>query len=164
MKKWLIIDGYNLIYRLPPGLPNLPADLAGKRRFLLRMLEETAGALAERVTVVFDGARVPAAERGAGGGDAPASAPVEIVFSPPDQTADAVIERLVCGAPRPEEIAVVTSDRPESDTINAAGAETISCAIFLDRLESARRRLGESIARQTARAPGFTLGDRFPTS
>jgi len=162
MKKWLIIDGYNLIYQLPRGLPLLPEDMAGKRQFLLQMLDEMAGELAERVTVVFDGAQGAASERIANSEAAPESSLVEIRFSPADKTADTVIEQLVCGAEHPEDIAVVTSDRPESDNITAAGAEVISSAMFLGQLASARQRLGESIARRAKRAPGFSLGDQFP--
>jgi predicted RNA-binding protein with PIN domain len=156
MKKWLIVDGYNLMYQMPRPRPDPPADLAGRRQRLLRLLDELAGTLAERVTVVFDGAR--AADQGA----APESPHVEIVFSPPDKTADTVIEQLVCGAKAPGEICVVTSDRPELDNITAAGAEAVSCAAFLEQLEQARERLEWQLARRKDRAPGFTLGDRFP--
>ncbi len=162
MKSWLIIDGYNLIYKLPRGLPNLPQDMAGKRQFLLRMLDEMAGELAERVTVVFDGAQGAASERISESGTAPEFSPVEILFSPLGKTADTVIEQMVCSAKHPENITVVTSDRPEIDNIIAAGAEAMSGAMFLDQLASARERLGERIARRATRTPGFSLGDQFP--
>ncbi len=156
MKPWLIIDGYNLIFRLPPGRPNLPPDMAGKRRFLLEMLEETAGVLAERITVVFDGGRTGPADA------APEGSRTETLFSPPGKTADTVIEQLVCGAERPAEICVVTSDRSENDGIRASGAEAMSCAMFLDQWDQARRQLSELIARRAVRAPKFRLGDLFP--
>lgn len=157
MKPWLIIDGYNLIYQLPRGLPDLPADMAGKRQFLLRMLDELAGELAGRVTVVFDGAQHAAQSEAA-----PETPHLEVRFSPPGKTADTVIEQLVCGAEHPGDIAVVTSDRPESDNIIAAGAEVMSTAVFLDEIKQARERLGWLVNRRATRAPGFTLGDLFP--
>ncbi|MBU4198344.1 MAG: NYN domain-containing protein [Verrucomicrobia bacterium] len=155
MKKWLLIDGYNLIFQLPAGRQDMPPDMAGKRQRLLRMLDDMAGVLADRVTVIFDG-------RSAAPGDATESPHVEIIFSPPDKTADTVIEQLVCGTEHPEKILVVTSDRRENETIRAAGAEVMSCAAFLDHLHQERENLGWLIQRRTSRAPANSLGDFFP--
>lgn len=155
MKTWLIIDGYNLIFQLPHGLPNLPPDLAGKRQYLLRMLDETAGVLAGRVTVVFDG-------RAAHASETVEAQHVDIRFSPSDKTADTVIEQMVYSAEHPEDICVVTSDRAENETIRATGAEAMSCAVFFDYWNQARNNLGWLVNRRATLTPGFTLGDLFP--
>jgi len=155
MKTWLIIDGYNLIYQLPADRSNLPADMAGKRRYLLRMLDELAGVLAERVSVVFDG-------RAAGADNPPESPHVDVIFSPADKTADTVIEQMVYGAAHPEAITVVTSDRRENETIRAAGAEAMSCAMFLDHMHQQREQLAWRIARRATRTPAASIGDIFP--
>ncbi len=156
MTTWLIIDGYNLVHHLPRLQADLPPDLAGRREFLLRLLEGLAGVLAERVTVVFDGAQPggAAAPKPAGG--------VEVMFSRPGQSADAVIEALVSAAAQPGDITVVTSDRPERDGVAACGADAISSALFLDRLAAARERLDDALARRSARGRAFTFGDLFP--
>ena len=163
MQPWLIIDGYNLIHRLAADEAQLPADLEGRRQFLLRLLDSLAGELAEKITVVFDGAQRPA-KAAAPAAEAPAAADViEVVFSPPDKTADTVIEQLVCGAQRPGEICVVTSDRSELDNVLAGGAEAISCAEFLLQTRLARERLGWLVKHRAAKAKGFALGESFPS-
>ena len=160
MNKWLIIDGYNLIHRTSghrsgdqPGW--LPRDLAGKRRRLIQLLEKTVGILAERITVVFDG-------RSGGGPDEQESLVVEVLFSPRDKTADTVIEQLVFQAGPQGGIVVVTSDRLERETTEAAGAETKACSVFLDQLNETLARIEQELcARGTAQHPAAPLGNPF---
>ena len=160
MTKWLIIDGYNLIHRTgghrsgdQPGW--LPRDLAGKRRRLIQLLEKTVGILAERITVVFDG-------RSGGGPDEQESLVVEVLFSPRDKTADTVIEQLVFQAGPAGKVVVVTSDRLERETTEAAGAETKACSVFLDQLNETLVRIEQELrALGTAQHPAAPLGNPF---
>lgn len=160
MTKWLIIDGYNLIHRLgnhrfgdQPGWS--PRDLAGKRRRLIQVLERTVGILAERITVVFDG-------RSGEGPDAQESSVVEALFSPRDKTADTVIEQLVFQAGEPGKVVVVTSDRLERETTDAAGAETMACSVFLDQLNETLVRIEQELrSRAAAQRPATPLGNPF---
>lgn len=150
---WVIIDGYSLLYRRRAAGHAASRALETERDLLVREVEAAAGWLADRVTMVFDG-------RQAGGSADGSSAAVEILFSPPDKTADTVIERLVHAAPRPEGVLVVTSDRRERDTVSAAGAQTISCGDFLARCAELR-----AVRPAPAREPRggrATLGDFFP--
>ena len=112
--------------------------------------------LAERITVVFDGAGFI----GQRGPQLPA--PVEVLFSTSAETADTLIERLAHSAVRAEEILVVTSDRAERQTVDAAGAQTIGCTNFLSQLATAENSLRRSAASLKQRAPKPTLGDFFP--
>ena len=156
MKTWSIIDVYNLIHHMAAQrLPHMPTDLAGQRQFLLRKLEEVLGIMAQRITVVFDG-------RLTGSAEAFASPRLEIQFSPPDKTADTLIEQMVCRAQQPSAILVVTSDRSEAHNVLAADAEIISCAAFLDRWQQTARNLTWLITRRARQTPGFTLGDLLP--
>jgi predicted RNA-binding protein with PIN domain len=163
MTKWLIIDGYNLIYRIGDyrsGASFLrwvgaPRDLAGKRRGLVQLLEKTVGILAERITVVFDG-------RSGGGPDEQESTVVEVLFSPRDKTADTVIEQLVFQAGPAGGVMVVTSDRLERETTEAAGAETKAGSVFLDQLNETLGRIEQSLrAQSVARHPATPLGNPF---
>ena len=157
MQRWLIIDGYNLIHRAgaTEGPGWLPRDLMGRRRLLIQMLETVAGVLADRITVVFDGrTRTLPPEAG--------SAAVEVVFSPGHKTADTVIEQMVFGASRPGAITVVTSDRRERETAEAAGAETMACSVFFDMLKEAQDAIERNLrARAAKAAPPSLLGDVF---
>ncbi|MDP2991542.1 MAG: NYN domain-containing protein [Kiritimatiellota bacterium] len=164
MTRWLIIDGYNLIHRTGnhlAGGPTLrevgmPRDLAGKRRHLIQLLEKTVGILAERITVVFDGHSSGDGHSG-DGPDEQESQVVEVLFSPRDKTADTVIEQLVfqaglagrpaCNAVRSTagRVVVVTSDRLERETTDAAGAETMACSVFLDQLNETLARIEQNL-------------------
>jgi uncharacterized protein len=152
---WLIIDGYSLLHRDAELKPVLRADLMAARQRLVRKIEEVAGALADRITVVFDG-------KAAGAGEGYESSAVEILFSPANQTADTVIERLVHECSAPEQILVVTSDLAERHTVSAAGAETMSGGDFLDLCEEERRRAARVAGATRRKAPKAKLGDFFP--
>jgi len=151
----LVVDGYSLMHRAgPPPRRDEGPRFSLARDALVRRLERLAGRLASRITLVFDGR----GERVAAG-DLP-SGPVEVLFSSGSLTADSVIERLVAAAADPARITVVTSDRRERETVEAAGARTVSCGDFLALCEAAERDLAR--ARVGPAAKRATLGDVFP--
>lgn len=151
----LIIDGYNLLHQ-DAALDGRRAELQTARQRLVRRIERAAPDMAPRITVVFDGRE--------GGRDASFDAPhLEVLFSPANRTADAVIERMVSEAKKPERILVVTSDRIEDQIVSAAGASVLSCLEFTSRCDAAgdaapKRRVGKT------GGTGHTLGDFFPKS
>ncbi len=153
MHDWLIIDGNNLLHSHPPFAAMVRSRPDGARAQLVREMEHLIGALARRITVVFDG-------RDGGKQTGFESSPVEVIFSPSAFTADTVIERLAFGAPQKAVVAVVTSDRGERDTVEAAGVRTIGCSVFMETAAAARRSLGAAAPRQAA--PRGKLGDFFP--
>ncbi len=152
--RWIIVDGYSLLHRHPTSGSKTGALLTARHR-LIRQLEEVAGNLAERLTVVFDGVA-------RGGREGYESASIEVVFSPADKTADTVIERLVHDDGDPAGILVVTSDRLERETTSAAGADTMSCGDFLDLCERTRAYLSRQSAARHGKKSGARLGDFFP--
>ncbi len=147
----LIIDGYNLLHQ-DAALDGRRDNLQTARQRLVRSIECAAPVMAPRITVVFDGRE--------GGRDASFDAPhLEVLFSPADRTADAVIERMVAGSKSPERICVVTSDRIEEQIVCSAGATVLSCPVFLSRCAAA----ASSVPSRPLSAPS-TLGDFFPKS
>jgi len=87
---------------------------------------------------------------------------VEVLFSPRDKTADTVIEQLVFQAGPQGGIVVVTSDRLERETAEAAGAETMACSIFLDQLDETIIRIAQKLrSRGAAHCPATPLGNPF---
>jgi predicted RNA-binding protein with PIN domain len=147
----LIIDGYNLLHQ-DSALDGRRDDLQTARQRLVRSVEGAAPEMAPRITVVFDGRE--------SGRDVSFDAPhLEVLFSPANRTADAVIERMVSDAKNPERICVVTSDRVEEQIVSAAGATVVSCQIFLSRCAAAT-----PPARTRSRPKPSTLGDFFPKS
>jgi predicted RNA-binding protein with PIN domain len=147
----LIIDGYNLMHQ-DTALDVRRLALQSARQRLVRRIERAAPSMAPRITIVFDGR-----ERGR---DTAFDAPhLEVLFSPAGLTADAVIERMVASADRPETICVVTSDRIEQQIVSSAGATVLSCLEFISRCDAAARS-----ARSPRGGSGSTLGEFFPKS
>lgn len=153
--RWIIVDGYSLLYRINPGSHVSRGDLQRSR--LTSWLDKAAPFLAERITIVFDG-RGPAAET------PKEISTLEVVYSPAHQTADTVIERLVCSAPNRNEIMVITSDRAERHNVEAAGAVTMSCGDFLELCRRATSQLERHLGQSSRKDKGPTLGDFFPKS
>jgi len=150
---WLIIDGYNLLHQ-DEALDGRRDDLQTARQRLVRRIERAAPEMAPRISVVFDGRE--------GGRDASFDAPhLEVLFSPANRTADAVIERMVAEAKKPEKILVVTSDRIEEQIVSAAGASVLSCMEFTSRCNAAEGSPAPKNIGKTG-GSGAKLGDFFP--
>jgi predicted RNA-binding protein with PIN domain len=119
----LIVDGYNVT---KTGYGELP--LADQRTRLVTGLGGLASQTKAEITCVFDGAEL----------DAPVaiSAPrgVRVLFSPPGQTADELIGRLVRTEPEGRAVVVVSSDREVADGARRGGARPASSALLLRRL------------------------------
>lgn len=154
--RWLIIDGYSLLHHDPAFAASGPRGMAAARERLIARLGSAGLALADRITVVFDGGGYV----GQRGPQLPS--PIEVLFSSSSETADTIIERLAHSAPRAAEILVVTSDRAERVTVDASGAQTICGTDFLSQLESAEKALRRSATYLKQRTPKPTLGDFFP--
>ena len=154
--RWLIIDGNNLLHHHAELTRLAGSDFEQARQRLVQMLDEVGGELGyERVTVVFDG-------RGAKVQPATLSPHVQVLFSPAHLTADSIIERLVQDAPERDRLLIVSSDRCERDTVEAAGGSTMSCSNFLDLLEERRRQVTQKVRNSRHPSSGGKLGDFMP--
>lgn len=153
----LIVDGHSLMHREPDAATLLAAGRTlPARRCLVERLERLVGSIARQVEIVFDG-------QGRGGaGEEFSGSPVGVTFSPSGTTADLVIERKVRATPDPRRVLVVTSDRLERESVDAAGAAHMGCGDFLEWIRTAESDLTRTIRRPGARAPGLSLGDCFP--
>ena len=149
---WLIIDGYNLLHKVPELARMLGTDIQGARHRLVRMVEGAALSMAQQTTIVFDG-------REAGSDPALTSKHLEVYFSPGNLSADSIIERLVCKFESPEKILVVTSDHAECDTVSSAGAHTMSSEEFLQRCEANAKK---PVLKGILPRKELKLGDLFP--
>lgn len=131
---WILVDGFSLMHREVESLAALNAGRAFEaRRKLASRLDRVAATLADRLTLVYDG-------RGGGGpAEEMGDLSIEVVFSPGNQTADTVIERMAQSFPDPTRVLVVTSDRLERETVTAAGVHTMGCGDFLREMERAER-------------------------
>lgn len=128
---WIVVDGYNVIRRLPELRRQEAQGLEAGRDALVRMLAAYRRARGHhRITVVFDGAAHPVGLGGTG-----RVAGIDVRYSRAGETADAVILRLArqggAGA------LVVSSDRSVAQGAAACGAAFASCEEFAAHLERA---------------------------
>ena len=123
----ILVDGYNVIRRLPELRALERAEgLAAGREALCARLRAYRRARPHAITVVFDGAGGAGASSGAGG--------LTVCFSRAGETADAVIARLLeaggSGA------VVVSSDAAVAAAARRAGATAVTAEEFGARLEA----------------------------
>ena len=137
-EKYLLVDGYNLIYAWPELKAVLDVNLDGARGKLLDILSNYKAMTDYNVIAVFDAYRVK-------GHEVTASDYLNIhqVFTAEAQTADAYIERFTHEHGRKYDISVVTSDGLEQVIIRGAGARLISSREFIEEVERKAQELRE---------------------
>ena len=153
-QRLIIVDGHNLMHHDSELMRRMGSDFERARHHLVQRLE-CLTSLYERVVVVFDG-------RGEKKQSESRLANLEVVFSPSHLTADSVIERLVFEAADPSLVTVVTSDRSERDTVEAAGAASMGCSNFMEVLERQEREVRSRVRGTRQSVQGARLGDFFP--
>jgi predicted RNA-binding protein with PIN domain len=124
MGRTVLVDGYNVIRRDPvlARLEHTSLELA--RDTLLACINSSPQFRHDEVTVVFDGAG--SREAGVTGSRTFRRGRVRVMFSPPGETADAVLQRLAAGTPAGT--LVVTDDREIRDSVRRAGAASTNLA------------------------------------
>jgi uncharacterized protein len=136
----VLIDGYSLLHSWPEILPGQPPHSAAARDELTRRVRRYGDAEAVPVTIVFDGSQPFA------GVAMEVSTPdCEVLYSPADQTADDVIERLVHRLLAYGEVMVVTDDHAERDTVLALGGIVAGCSHFIQAVETAGKELSHRV-------------------
>lgn len=153
MKDWLIIDGYNLLYRISA---QNQIDIPNTRQGLVNRLEPLLGVVAKMITIVFDGKQKNDAD------EIKDSEIIEVVYSPPDKTADSVIQNLVWKEQEIKNILVVTSDRAVRDAVSACGADTMASVLFIEMIAEAAARLNSRLKSLGRQNKTTTLADFFP--
>lgn len=130
----LLVDGYNVTYRL---YPDLLVDLGHAREQLIADLAEYAAVEHYRVVLVFDSHSVP--------GQAQTTVLPEgitLIYTAKGETADTCIERLAYRLVRQgERVFVVTSDQAEQIIALGTGAYRISGTEFGSRLQQVKAKL-----------------------
>lgn len=120
MGRTVLVDGYNVIRRDPTLARLETISLERARDTLLSCLNSSPQFRHDEVTVVFDGAN--SRDAGVWGARSFRRGRVRVVFSPPGESADAVIARLATTVPRGA--LVVTDDREIRDSVARAGVSS----------------------------------------
>jgi len=126
-RRVVILDGYNLIMRVPQLEPGAGRSLAEAREKLLNLLRWAVGSGKADFIVVFDGAQ--------GFARAPGGGRVSVRFSRPPEKADDLIRRLVEEqVERGLTVTVVTADLEVARHARAMGADVALSDLFLASL------------------------------
>lgn len=129
----LLIDGHNLIGRLPDLRLDDPDDEAK----LTARLRAYCARTGKRVAVVFDrGLPGGRSHELSGGG-------VEVVFAATGRTADGILRARIRRTRNPRGLIVVTSDRAIITAAQARGVRVVRSEEFAARLSAPQSVLGE---------------------
>jgi len=121
MSSYLIIDGYNLIYKIPSLLKASYKSIDLARDKLLNMVEAYCDYYNTEGIIVYDGSQK--------------SRTIEegnpmVIFSKRGEDADTVIEGLVYKLNDKAQARVVTDDRVMSNMVTGMGAFTMGALLF----------------------------------
>lgn len=128
-----LIDGYNVIHKMPQLKPLLRDNFEGARDAFIERVARFCVSDACRVRIVFDGRgrraeSVPTTPRMAG---------LEVVYSSARQSADAYIERAVYMDPEKRHIVVVSGDTGIREICRNLGAMVMGPDNFLATMREA---------------------------
>ena len=130
----LLIDGHNLIGRLP----DLGLDDPDDEAKLVARLRTHCARTRKRATVVFDCGLPGGRSELSGGG-------VEVIFAPTGRTADSILRERVRRARDPRGLTVVTSDRGVIAAAQARGARVMRAEEFAAQLNAPRTRVERDV-------------------
>ncbi len=128
MQGTILIDGYNVLHSPAFHFP-LNLDLEGQRDHLIRLLYSYADQHGVDIIVVFDSSlNTPQRQF--------QTRRVRVVFSKPNQEADAVIRQYIRQEPHISQLTVVSSDQAIRFTAYDHGARSLSSEEFCRQLFS----------------------------
>ena len=104
-QKWLLVDGYNILFAWDSLKEQAKTDLDAARRQLCNALRSYAGFTGTQVTVVFDGYRVKGNP-----GEKALEGNIRVVYTGEGETADRYLEELVARIGKNDAVWVASSD------------------------------------------------------
>lgn len=151
----IVIDGYNLIRRIPELRALDREDLESGRDGLVQELSAYRAGKEHKITVVFDGAEAIHL-----GGGSEKVAGIVVCYSARGQTADSVIQKMCreSGADL-----IVSGDREITDVAKRAGVTAVSPDLFWDKVqeERYRRMKGEEEEQHAGRSTQYAAGRKL---
>lgn len=141
MAKYLLVDGYNIIFshkKLTTLVKHSSLDHARVR--LINQLSNFSGFTNEHIILVFDAYRV-----NKGIENVETKDNITIVYTKEKETADQYIERTSKELTKKYSVRVATSDFTEQIIILGQGAKIVSAKSFEVELETANKKIKETI-------------------
>jgi predicted RNA-binding protein with PIN domain len=142
MSSYLIVDGYNIIAKLPSLVKAKRKSIEFARARLCELIEAYCDYNGAKGTIVFDGGQREQQEEG----DNP-----KVIFSKKGESADTIIESLVYNCDDKINTRVVTDDRAIRNMVVGMGASCISINMFEDELKSVLSSMKDIVAERECR-------------
>ena len=135
-EKYLLVDGYNVIYAWPELKELVDGNMEGARMKLLDALSNYQGIRRCQIIVVFDAYRVQRHQE-----DVLDYYNIHMVYTREAQTADQYIEKFAHDNKKKYDITVATSDGLQQMIIRGAGCSLLSARELKIEIEKANERL-----------------------
>ena len=129
MTNKIIIDGWNLIWKIPEISKYIPDNLAQARASLNQRIKSYYQQKKVFLKIIYDG-------KSGIIGDTKGTSRIDIRFSKDPEKADHLIINFLRREKRAADWSVVTSDRELSMRIKNTGAKVISSEAFLSRIKA----------------------------
>ena len=136
-QKYILVDGYNIIFAWEELADQARSDLDAARRRLCDMLSSFAGFTKCRLVVVFDGYK----QKG-NPGEKSQFHNIQVVFTREGETADAYIEALAHEIGSSYAVRVASSDALVQLSAFGSGVLRMSARELRDEVEAARKEMG----------------------
>lgn len=156
MKRYLIIDGYNIINAWPQFKEVLTYSLEEAREKLIHLLVDYKAYTDQEIWIVFDAHQVKGVE-----GRYENILGIHVVFTKEHQTADSYIEVKVSELTkkRRNEVRVATSDWAEQQVVMGSGAIRLSARELLIEIQQNNKKI--DIKKENINAKRYLLSDRI---
>ena len=136
--KYLIVDGFNVIFAWPELSALAERDLEQARQKLMDLLANYSAFTRTETILVFDAYRVPG-----GKGERFDYHGIHVVYTKENETGDAYIERLCHDIGKNEQVRIVTSDNLIQVSALRAGVLRVSAREFGEELDRVYGDIGE---------------------
>ncbi|MDR1531283.1 MAG: NYN domain-containing protein [Clostridiales bacterium] len=137
-RKYLLIDGYNIIYGWDKLKHIADKSLEDARLALVEQMSEYRAMTNQEIIIVFDAHKVKGNV-----GEVEQRGGVQIVYTREAETADHYIERAASDLTKRYSVRVATSDNLEQVIILSRGADRVSARDFAREVEQVKQQIEE---------------------
>ncbi len=153
-KKWVIVDGYNVIFAWKALKELAAADLGGARERLMHIMCNYAAFTKNNVVLVFDAYKVPGNR-----GERFDFHNIRVVYTKERELGDVYIEKMVSEIGKNESVRVVSSDALIQLSAVRFGVLRESAAEFEREIDEVSEKISEFLGEMKNKNPQSTLGD-----
>lgn len=156
--KWLIVDGYNIIFAWDDLRALAETDLEAARKQLQELLKNYCAFKGCETVLVFDAYRVKGSI-----GEQEDFAHLRTVYTKENETADLYIERLAHDIGKNEQVSVVTSDGLVQLSATRSGVLRLSASEFEREYAEIERQIADRL-KTLSRSRLGTVGENLETT